>query len=139
MPAKEDRVLISTIKCWPLGTVSFEDHRRRRRRRASAHDANARQFLYKREDPRVSFIFQKDLVVLFVHCFFLFRLGLMISAFAKAGTVLMEDTYVERAVKAAEFVRQHLYDATRGRLLRSCYRGDEQSVSQMYHIILVLL
>ncbi|XP_045035802.1 spermatogenesis-associated protein 20 isoform X1 [Daphnia magna] len=51
--------------------------------------------------------------------------GLMISAFAKAGTVLMEDTYVERAVKAAEFVRQHLFDQQSGRLFRSCYRGGD--------------
>ncbi len=56
----------------------------------------------------------------------------MISAFAKAGTVLMENTYVERAAKAAEFVRQHLYDPESGRLLRSCYRGAEQQVSQKY-------
>ena len=54
----------------------------------------------------------------------------MISAFAKAGTALMEDTYVERAAKAAEFVRQHLYDPQSGRLVRSCYRGTEQDVSQ---------
>ena len=50
----------------------------------------------------------------------------MISALAKAGTALSQDTYVERAAKAAEFVRQHLYDRQSGRLLRSCYRGDGQ-------------
>lgn len=58
--------------------------------------------------------------------------GLMISALAKAGTILARDTYVKRATKAAEFVRQHLYDRQSGRLLRSCYRGDGQqdAVSQ---------
>lgn len=58
----------------------------------------------------------------------------MISAFAKAGTILAEDTYVERAVKAAEFVRQYLYDPKSGHLLRSCYRSTTQDdgVSQKY-------
>lgn len=58
----------------------------------------------------------------------------MISAFAKAGTALMEDTYVKRATKAAEFVRKHLYDKKSGRLLRSCYRRTcaEEDVSQKY-------
>ena len=58
----------------------------------------------------------------------------MISALAKAGTILARDTYVKRATKAAEFVRQHLYDRQSGRLLRSCYRGQQQEnvVSQKY-------
>jgi uncharacterized protein YyaL (SSP411 family) len=51
--------------------------------------------------------------------------GLMISALARAGQILGRDTYVERAAKAAEFVRQHLYDGQSGRLLRSCYRGGD--------------
>jgi hypothetical protein len=60
--------------------------------------------------------------------------GLMISALAKAGTILARDTYVKRATKAAEFVRQHLYDRQSGCLLRSCYRGQQQEnvVSQKY-------
>ncbi|XP_046456070.1 spermatogenesis-associated protein 20-like isoform X2 [Daphnia pulex] len=59
--------------------------------------------------------------------------GLMISALARAGQILGRDTYVERAAKAAEFVRQHLYDGQSGRLLRSCYRGgdgQQDAVSQ---------
>lgn len=56
----------------------------------------------------------------------------MISAFAKAGTVLQDDAYVKRAVKAGEFMKKHLYDAHRRRILRSCYRGDDEHVSQKY-------
>ena len=64
----------------------------------------------------------------------------MISAFAKAGAALMKDdvddarrgsetekksaSYVQRAIKAATFVRQHLFDPSSGRLIRSCYRSN---------------
>lgn len=56
--------------------------------------------------------------------------GLMISALARAGAVLKDATYVERAVRAAQFVREHLHDAQSGRLLRSCYRGEHGQVAQ---------
>ncbi|XP_067914007.1 spermatogenesis-associated protein 20 isoform X2 [Heterodontus francisci] len=56
--------------------------------------------------------------------------GLMISGFARAGAVLGEKTYVQRAAQAAGFLREHMYDSSSGRLLRSCYRGDEGAVEQ---------
>ena len=45
----------------------------------------------------------------------------MISGFARAGSVLNEDVYTQRAIQAAEFVHTHLYDTDAGILLRSCY------------------
>ncbi|XP_034242847.1 spermatogenesis-associated protein 20 isoform X2 [Thrips palmi] len=56
--------------------------------------------------------------------------ALMISGFAKAAQALGDDKYAERAVKAACFVKKHLYDAVSNRLLRSCYRGDNGGVIQ---------
>uniref|UniRef100_UPI00398E5DCF spermatogenesis-associated protein 20 n=1 Tax=Pristiophorus japonicus TaxID=55135 RepID=UPI00398E5DCF len=56
--------------------------------------------------------------------------GLMISGFARAGGVLGEKTYIRRATQAATFLREHMFDSSNGRLLRSCYRGDESSVEQ---------
>jgi uncharacterized protein YyaL (SSP411 family) len=47
----------------------------------------------------------------------------MISALAKAGAILNEKTYIDRAINAAGFLRAHLYDQDSGRLLRSCYRS----------------
>lgn len=55
----------------------------------------------------------------------------MISGFARGGQVLGEDVYVKRAVKAAEFVKKHLFDEKSGKLLRSCYQGDSGEVMQM--------
>ncbi|EDO35488.1 predicted protein [Nematostella vectensis] len=57
--------------------------------------------------------------------------GLMISGFARSGQVLGEEVYILRAIKAAEFVRTHLYDKSSGELLRSCYRGDKDSIAQI--------
>lgn len=57
--------------------------------------------------------------------------GLMMSALAKAGVILEESAYVDRAVRTAEFVRKHLFDVESGRLLRSCYRGRD-GVRQKY-------
>lgn len=55
----------------------------------------------------------------------------MISGFARAGIALNEEAYVQRAIKAARFMKTHLYNPESERLLRSCYRGIEESVSQM--------
>jgi len=57
--------------------------------------------------------------------------GLMISGLARGAQVLGEDVYVKRAIKAAEFVRKHLFDEKSGKLLRSCYRGDSGEVMQI--------
>jgi len=57
--------------------------------------------------------------------------GLMISGFARAGQVLGEDVYTKRAIKAAEFIRNNLYDKDTKELLRSCYRENSDQVAQM--------
>ena len=57
--------------------------------------------------------------------------GLMVSGFARAGQVLQAPEYTARAIKAASFIRQHLYDTSTGRLLRSCYRNKDGDIAQM--------
>jgi uncharacterized protein YyaL (SSP411 family) len=54
--------------------------------------------------------------------------GLMISAFARAAQILGDTTYLKTATRAAEFVRQHLYQPNTARLWRS-YRGGASTVS----------
>lgn len=56
--------------------------------------------------------------------------GLMISGFAKAGFVLKDQTYIDRAVKAASFIRKHLFNEEDKTLWRCCYRGDEEEIVQ---------
>jgi len=57
----------------------------------------------------------------------------MITAFAKAGTVLKDRSYVERAIKVATFLRKNLYRPESGRLLHCCYRGlEEGTIAQKY-------
>ncbi|MEI9813822.1 MAG: thioredoxin domain-containing protein [Acidobacteriota bacterium] len=48
--------------------------------------------------------------------------GLMISAFAKGGQILNEPRYAEAAIKAAAFIRTHLW--REGKLLRRYRDGD---------------
>ncbi|BES99385.1 DUF255 [Nesidiocoris tenuis] len=55
--------------------------------------------------------------------------GLMISGYARAACVLEDPSYSERAARAAEFVKKHLYTPDKI-LLRSCYTQGE-SVSQI--------
>lgn len=57
--------------------------------------------------------------------------GLMVSGFARVGAVLGEKVFIERAEKAARFLRDHLFDAASGKMLRSCYRGEEMGVEQI--------
>jgi uncharacterized protein len=54
--------------------------------------------------------------------------GLMISALARGTQILGDRTYLESAIRAAEFVRQNLYDPKTRRLCRS-YRNGASSVS----------
>lgn len=56
--------------------------------------------------------------------------GLMISGFAKAGQGLGEKSYIERAVKAANFLKNNLYDETERVLLRSIYRDEDGKIAQ---------
>ena len=53
--------------------------------------------------------------------------GLMISAFARGAQVLGDQSYLEAATRAAEFVRANLYDA-KTRTLRRSYRGGASEV-----------
>ncbi|MEM7146293.1 MAG: thioredoxin domain-containing protein [Verrucomicrobiota bacterium] len=49
--------------------------------------------------------------------------GLMISAYAKAHQITGEEKYLDRATRAATFIRDHLYDKENNRLLRSWRNG----------------
>jgi hypothetical protein len=53
--------------------------------------------------------------------------GLMIAAFARAGRVLRNASYVHAAAAAASFIRQDLYDPGSGRLRRR-YRDGESAI-----------
>ena len=55
----------------------------------------------------------------------------MLSAYARVGAVLEDEALLERAVQAAGFLKEHLWDAEQQTLLRSCYRGDQLEVQQM--------
>jgi len=63
--------------------------------------------------------------------------GMMISAFAKASQVLADAAYLEKALKAIQFVQRELYctdpsaAAINGRLLRSCY--VDSSTTDLVH------
>ncbi|PSN43401.1 Spermatogenesis-associated protein 20 [Blattella germanica] len=57
--------------------------------------------------------------------------GLMISGFAKAGQALQDETYIQRAITAANFIKKHLYNPTAETLLRSCYKGSDGNVAQI--------
>jgi hypothetical protein len=63
-----------------------------------------------------------------------FAAGMMISAFARAGQVLGDSSYIQRAVDAIKFVQRNLLavddgqqrsSSADGRLLRSCYVDSE--------------
>ncbi len=49
--------------------------------------------------------------------------GLMIGAFARGAQILGEPTHLRTAQKAASFIREHLFNATSGELLRSYREG----------------
>lgn len=55
----------------------------------------------------------------------------MLSAYARVGAVLGDKALLERAVQAGNFLREHLWEADRQTILRSCYRGDQMEVQQM--------
>ncbi|MBN3306349.1 spermatogenesis-associated protein 20 isoform X2 [Amia ocellicauda] len=57
--------------------------------------------------------------------------GLMISGFAQVGAVLGEQMFVERAKRAAQFLKEHMWDPVDRKLLRACYRGEEMEVEQI--------
>ena len=53
-----------------------------------------------------------------------FPTGLMISGFARAAQVLQDSAHLDRAVAAAHFIKQHLYKAETGVLVRNGYRDS---------------
>ncbi|XP_047465985.1 spermatogenesis-associated protein 20 isoform X2 [Mugil cephalus] len=57
--------------------------------------------------------------------------GLMLSAYARVGAALGDKALVGRAVEAGNFLKEHLWDAERQTILRSCYRGDQMEVQQI--------
>lgn len=56
----------------------------------------------------------------------------MIAAYAKAGCILKDDVYLKRAIKAASFVKKYLWSEETGKLTRSCYKGDDGEIAQLY-------
>ena len=65
------------------------------------------------------------------------NVGMMISAFSKAGQVLDDASYLQRALEAVQFVQRELYQrdslaaAVSGRLVHSCY--VDSSTAQVAH------
>lgn len=57
--------------------------------------------------------------------------GLMLSAYARVGAALGDKTLLERAVQAANFLQEHLWDPEQQTVLRSCYLGDNMELQQM--------
>ena len=74
---------------------------------------DAKEILYQVRDPRPHPIRDEKILTAWN--------GLMISAHARAGLVLGESIYIERAVIAAEFIKKNLYEG--GRLFRSYKDG----------------
>ena len=64
--------------------------------------------------------------------------GLMISAFARAGQVLADPTFTKTAERAAVFLKGHLFDSARGRLVRSCRADvrDSQGFADDYAFVI---
>ncbi|CAL8380507.1 unnamed protein product [Gadus morhua 'NCC'] len=54
--------------------------------------------------------------------------GLMLSGFACVGAALGDEALLQRAERAARFLKEHLWDAEGQTMLRSCYRGDQMEV-----------
>uniref|UniRef100_A0A673LIK3 Spermatogenesis associated 20 n=1 Tax=Sinocyclocheilus rhinocerous TaxID=307959 RepID=A0A673LIK3_9TELE len=54
--------------------------------------------------------------------------GLMLSGFARVGAVLGDKALLERAERAACFLREHKWDEEGQSILHSCYRGNNMEV-----------
>ncbi|KAK1882084.1 Spermatogenesis-associated protein 20, partial [Dissostichus eleginoides] len=55
----------------------------------------------------------------------------MLSAYSCVGAVLEDKALLERAVQAANFLKENLWDAERQTVLRSCYRGEDMELQQI--------
>lgn len=56
----------------------------------------------------------------------------MISGLARAARLLQRTEYAARAVKAADFLLEHLWDESSGRLWHVCYAEPDASISRGY-------
>ncbi|XP_076163521.1 spermatogenesis-associated protein 20 isoform X2 [Ptiloglossa arizonensis] len=56
--------------------------------------------------------------------------GLMISGLARGGAAVGNKQYIEYAADAAKFIERYLFDETKDVLLRSCYRSDNDVITQ---------
>ncbi|OWR52746.1 Spermatogenesis-associated protein 20 [Danaus plexippus plexippus] len=56
--------------------------------------------------------------------------GLAISGLAHAGQGLGEKSFVEDAIKTANFIKEHLYDQENKTLLHSCYKAEDGNITQ---------
>ncbi|XP_058806111.1 spermatogenesis-associated protein 20 isoform X2 [Phymastichus coffea] len=56
--------------------------------------------------------------------------GLMISGLSRAASAFDNLQYAEYAEKTAKFIEKYLYDDKNHLLLRSCYRGERDSITQ---------
>ena len=63
--------------------------------------------------------------------YLLYYIGLMISGFARAAQVLGDKSYLEKADKAAMFIKKHLFKTETCTLLRNAYR-DTKGLVIMY-------
>ncbi|XP_068631618.1 spermatogenesis-associated protein 20 isoform X2 [Battus philenor] len=57
--------------------------------------------------------------------------GLIIAGLAQAGQGLGEKSFVDDAIKTANFIKTHLYDSSNKTLIHSCYRAEDGSVAQI--------
>ncbi|XP_077299776.1 spermatogenesis-associated protein 20 isoform X2 [Arctopsyche grandis] len=57
--------------------------------------------------------------------------GLMIAGFSRAGQTLGDKKYIDRAIKAATFVKKYLYNENEKILYRSCYRDSHGDIAQI--------
>lgn len=58
--------------------------------------------------------------------------GLAIAGLAQAGQGLGEKSFVDDAIKTAQFVKEYLYDKNNKTLLHSCYKSENGPIAQKY-------
>ena len=56
----------------------------------------------------------------------------MISGLARAARLLQRKEYEARAVKAADFLLEHLWDASNARLWHVCYAEPDGKITRGY-------
>ncbi|XP_065341315.1 spermatogenesis-associated protein 20 isoform X2 [Cloeon dipterum] len=56
--------------------------------------------------------------------------GLMLSGLSKAFEATDDASILDRAIRAANFLEEHMYNKETGSLLRCCYQGEKGALSQ---------